>query len=257
MLDEHQEKKEKIDEVWQKITDGELTADTYTEADKKKDMAVTYVQTAVSLVVNYAPAVVLGGFSIACILKSHSILKTRNVALMAAYKTLDEGFKSYRKRVIEEYGTDKDYMFKNGLRSETVIEKVTDENGKTKSVKKEVMVGDDPNKLTQYARFYDESCSQWSPTPEYNMMFLKMQQSYFNNMLNARGHVFLNEVYDALGIERTKAGSVVGWILGEGRENCVDFGIYDGREASRAFVNGHERSVLLDFNVDGLIFDLL
>ena len=258
ILDEHQEKKEKIEEVWQKVVDGDMSEEKYSESDKKKDLTVTYVQTAVTMVVNYAPAVILGGLSIACILKSHSIMKTRNLALMAAYKTLDEGFKSYRRRVVEEYGEDKDYQYKNGLRSETVIEKTTDENGKTKSVKKEVLVSnDDPNNLSIYAKYFDESCLNWSKSPEYSMLFLKAQQSYFNDMLRVRGHVFLNEVYDALGIERTKAGSVVGWVMGEGRANSIDFGLYDGRERARAFVNGYERTIILDFNVDGVIYDLI
>jgi len=91
-------------------------------------------------------------------------------------------------------------------------------------------------------------------------MFLKAQQNYFNNMLQARGHVFLNEVYDALGMERSSSGTVVGWVIrkdGQG-DNFIDFGIFDGEsERARAFVNGYERNIRLDFNVDGVIYDLI
>lgn len=258
VLDEHAQKADKIKTVRQDVIDGERAEDVYTEQDQKKDMAVTYVQTGLSLVKLYAPAVILGGLSIACILKSHSIMKTRNVALMAAYKTLDQGFKAYRKRVVEEHGEQTDYMYKNGLRSETIVEEIKDENGKTKKVKKEILVNDDPSKSSMYARFFDESNPDWGKSPEYNKLFLKSVQNYMNDLLITRGHVFLNEAYDALGMERSKAGAIVGWVIGEGRENCIDFGIFDGgRERARAFVNGDERSILLDFNVDGVVYNFL
>jgi hypothetical protein len=182
-------------------------------------------------------------------------MKKRNLALVAAYKAIEEGFMAYRKRVIQEHGEKADYMYKNGLRSETVVETEVDEKGKSYKVKKEKLIKD-PNGLSVYAKFFDETCRQWSKNAEYNLMFLKAQQNYYNNLLMARGHVFLNEVYDALGIPRTQAGSIVGWVIGGG-DNNIDFGIFDGdRPIVRNFVNGYEHSILLDFNVDGAIYDL-
>lgn len=249
-----QHKLDKIEECWEKVQDGEIALDDYTENDHKKDLTVAYVQTTVDFVKLYGPAITLGIASIACIVGAHGIMRKRNVALMAAYKAIEEGFSAYRKRVVEEYGEEKDYMFKNGLRAEEVVEVEVGEDGKPHKVKKTKLV-DDPNGLSVYARFYDENCTQWSKEPEYNLVYLKGQQNYYNDMLKARGHVFLNEVYDALGIERTKAGQVVGWVIGEG-DNFIDFGIFDGdRQKARDFVNGYERSILLDFNVDGVIYD--
>jgi hypothetical protein len=61
-----------------------------------------------------------------------------------------------------------------------------------------------------------------------------------------------------LGIDRSKAGSVVGWVItkeGTG-DNFIDFGVFDGdNPRARDFVNGREGSILLDFNVDGVIYD--
>ena len=112
--------------------------------------------------------------------------------------------------------------------------------------------------LSPYARFFDESSTQWSHNPEYNLMFLNAQQNYANDKLHAVGHLFLNEVYEMLGLPHTKAGSVVGWVMNKGGDNCVDFGIYDlHNQIKRAFVNGFEPSILLDFNVDGVIYDLI
>ena len=51
--------------------------------------------------------------------------------------------------------------------------------------------------------------------------------------------------------------AVVGWVLGNG-DNCIDFGIWDSaNEKARDFVNGREGAILLDFNVDGVIYDLI
>ena len=230
--------------------------DKYTSEDAKKDKAIVYVKTGVELGKLYAPAISLGIVSIACLMGSHNIMKKRNVAVVAAYKAVEESFANYRRRVVEEFGKDKDEEYRYGIvrTEETITE--TDKNGKKKKVKKTVDTLD-PNHVSQYARFFDESCANWSKTPEYNLLFLKAQQNYANDLLKARGHIFLNEVYDMLGIERSQAGAVVGWVLDKDSDNFVDFGIYNGDERGRAFVNGYERSILLDFNVDGVIYDLI
>jgi hypothetical protein len=256
VIKEHQHKKDKINFTWDRVKNGEIPLDDYSERDHQKDLAVTYFQTATKFLILYGPAITLGAASIACIITGHGIMKSRNLAIMAAYKAVEEGFSAYRRRVVEEHGEDVDYMYRHGLKAEDVTEIEIREDGKIRKVKKTKLVAD-PNSLSMYSKFFDESCSQWTKTPEYNFMFLKSQQNYFNDMLRARGHVFLNEVYDALGIQRTKAGAVVGWVLGDG-DGFIDFGLFDGeRQRVRDFVNGYERSILLDFNVDGMIYDKL
>lgn len=105
-----------------------------------------------------------------------------------------------------------------------------------------------------YARWFDETCMAWTKDPESNFFFLKTQQCYANELLKAKGRLFLNEVYDMLGIPRTRAGQVVGWTYEENNpigDNFVNFGLY--AEHNAKFINGYEKSVLLDFNVDGEI----
>lgn len=246
--------REKIEEASRLVENGGLSEEEYTTSDKTKDTLILYKDAAIGFIKIYWPAVTLATTSIFCILGSHGIMKKRGVALAATVKALEEGFSAYRKRVVEEYGEETDYMFKNGLRAEQITETETDENGKEKKVKS-TKITSDPNGLSVYARFFDESCANWCKTPEYNLMFLKTQQTYFNNMLLARGHVFLNEVYDSLGIERSQAGAVVGWCRGMG-DDYIDFGIYNDKSCqARRFVNGDERTILLDFNVDGVIYD--
>lgn len=260
ILDKAKEDINNIHDVAADVEAGIRPAIDYTPEDKKKDLAIVYVKTGIELAKLYAPAVIVGTLSIAGIVKSHSILKKRNVALAAAYATVDKGFKEYRGRLIERFGKELDKELKYNIRAKEIEEKIVDENGEEKTVKKTVGVAD-PNLNSDYARFFDETCPGWEKDSEYNLTFLRMQQAFANDKLKEQGHLFLNEVYDMLGMPRTQAGNIVGWVYDEKNpvgDNFVDFGIYDlYNEQSRAFVNGYERSILLDFNVDGDIWSLM
>ncbi len=238
----------------------DLNDPSYTAEDIRKDTAIVYTQTAMKFVKLYAPAVLLGIASIGCIIGSHNILKKRNVALAAAYTAVDKSYKEYRDRVVERFGDAVDKELRYGVKAKEFEEKTTDSKGKEKTVKNKVAVAD-PNMYSDYARVYDDGCAGWSKNAEYNLMFLKNCQNWANEQLKIRGHLFLNEVYDMLGIPRTKAGQVVGWVYNEKNpvgDNFVDFGIYNlNIEKARDFVNGYERSIVLDFNVDGPIYDLI
>lgn len=229
----------------------EMHEDQYSQEDLQKDTAIIYVRTGAKLAKLYSPAIGLGVISIAALTKSHSLLEDRNAALVAAYAALDRGFREYRERVIEKYGEEQDQEFRYST------EVVAEGEGKSKKkVVRRVNIDDGPS---IYARFFDETSEMWSKEPEYNRLFLNCEQNWANDMLRARGHLFLNEVYRRLGLDHTTAGSVVGWRLGSDNDGdgYVDFGIFtrDGSEAVREFVNGREGAILLDFNVDGVIYD--
>lgn len=252
------ESKEHVDMTKKYVEDNGFT-EKYTETDYKKDLTIMYTQRGLKLAKLYAPAVILGTVSITAILAGHNILRKRNVALAAAYATVDKGFKEYRGRVIERFGEELDKELKYNIKAKEIDEiKINEKTGKEEVVKKAVNVAD-PNTYSDYARLFDDGCLGWTKDPEYNLMFLKDQQRYANDRLKTKGCLFLNEVYDMLGIPRTKAGAVVGWIFDEKHpngDNFVDFGIYDMNNAkTRDFVNGYERTILLDFNVDGVIYD--
>jgi hypothetical protein len=251
VVDETKEKLDKIRYANENFREAEYSKDDY-----KKDLAITYVQTGVEFVKLYGPSILIGAVSISCILGSHGIMKKRNLAMVAAYKAIEKSFKDYRNRVVDEFGAEKDRLLKNGIKQSKVSVLEIDEDGKTKKTQK-VVESTDPNDISQYARFFDEASVNWSKTPEYNLTFLKCQQNYANDLLLSRGHIFLNEVYDLLGIPRSQAGAVVGWVKEVG-DGFVDFGIFDGEKmTTRDFVNGYERSILLDFNVDGVIYDMI
>ena len=237
-----------------------MDRDDYTEKDEKKDITLVYTKAALKFVKLYAPSVLVGVTSIASILAGYKIIKKRNLALAAAYTTISTSFKEYRGRVAEKFGDAAEKEIRYGIKSQEIEEKTTDSKGKEKTVKKTVDVID-PNTISDYAKIYDDGCTGWTKDPELNLCFLKKQQDWANERLKAKGHLYLNEVYDMLGIPRTKAGQVVGWVYDEKNpvgDNYVDFGIYDMNNPRTAdFVNGYERSILLDFNVDGNILDMM
>ena len=260
--------KDKIDKI-KDTAANPYYGDKYSEEDAKKDLSIVYTQTAVKLVKLYAPSVVLGVASISCIVASNNILKKRNIAIAAAYAGVDKSFKEYRKRVVDKFGEEVDKQLRYNIKAEEVEEKVVDENGEEKVVKKCVNVVN-PSEISGYARFFEKYTTDnegnkiinpnWESNNEYNIMFLKAQERYANDLLRARGHLFLNEVYDMLGLPRSKAGQVVGWVYSEDNpvgDNFVDFGLYADNLAYSDFVNGYDNGILLDFNVDGNVLDLM
>lgn len=235
-------------------------SDKYSEEDKKKDLAIVKTQGVVKVIKLYAPSVVLGTLSLTAIVSSNRILKKRNIAIAAAYATVDKSFKDYRSRVVERFGKELDRELRHNIKVKEVEEVVTDENGNEKVEKKNVSVVGVPE-YSDYAKIYDDGNTGWCKDPEASLMFLRRQQDYANDKLKEKGYLFLNEVYEMLGFQRTKAGQMVGWIYDEKNpngDNYVDFGIYDVNKPKNAeFLDGKERAIILDFNVDGVILDMI
>lgn len=221
----------------------------------RQDKAIRYLKTTGSLAKLYAPTVAVGTLSLACILTSRNIMQKRYLGVVAAYNGLSAAFEEYRKRVRDEYGEGLDKHFRYGTTYEELP--VYDENGK-KTKEKEQVEKTETGMVMQTddsCRFFDSSNPNWDKNPAFSMMWLRGQQNILNDILHTRGHVFLNEVYDALGFPHTPQGAVLGWIDGEG-DNCIDFGLYDqNKENVRRFVNGVDNVIMLEFNHDGVIWD--
>ena len=256
ILEESKETRDKIREV----ESNPRYEEQYSHEDAKKDLTINYTQTAMKVAKLYAPAVILGSASLGCLLASNDILRKRNAALSAAYMTVDKSFKEYRQRVVDRFGEEVEKEIRYNIKAEEVTSTVVAEDGSETTITETVKTMD-PNLYSDYAKFFDEASPYWQKDPEYNFMFLKSQQQYANDLLKARGRLFLNEVYEMLGIDKTKAGQIVGWVYNPENpigDNFVDFGIFDmSKERVRAFVNGYEPNILLDFNVDGNIWDLM
>jgi hypothetical protein len=226
----------------------------YSENDLARDLKLMRVKTAVRIGKLYAPSVCLGIVSVGLLTGAHVVLTKRNAGLTAAYVALDKGFREYRDRVVQEFGEDKDRELRFGTIEKEIIEE--GEHGhEVKTVKRNAVT-----KKSVYARYYDESNKHWSPHPHDNKVFLMSQQSWLNDRLGANGYVMLNDVYDCLGMERSTAGAVVGWVknskIGDG---YIDFGLGDSSDpVIRDFMfNNDNTGILLDFNVDGPVFELI
>jgi hypothetical protein len=224
----------------------------YTKEDHDKDVVLNKTQLTIKVVKLYAPAFACGVITVGAFTGSHIILNRRNAAITAAYTAVDKGFKDYRKRVVEAYGPAKDEEFRYGV-VEREIAVDTDEGVTVKTVRE--LDKREGNVPSIYARVFDESSKNWSRTPHQNQFFIQSIQNYANDRLRGVGHVFLNEVYDMLGLERSPEGQIVGWVKGNG-DDFIDFGVFRGDTyMAQQFVNGSERSIWLDFNVDGPVWD--
>lgn len=240
----------------------------YTEEDARKDKTIIMTTTAIRIMKLYIPSVIIGAGSIACLLESHNVMRNRNAGLAAALAATTESFKQYRERVTEKYGDEVDKEMRYGIKKEK-----KEKDGK--KTKEDIVVGCDEKELSGYARYFNESNINWTDDPQFNMMFLRQNQNWANDKLISQGYLYLNDVYDALGFPKTKAGQVVGWVYdpknNERGDNYVDFGIYDLNvrgyrdemandtiaEERQDFINGYRNSILLDFNVDGNIWETM
>lgn len=275
ILDESKTQLDAIHDAQARLENGEaLTCSDgseYTPENVNKDTAIVYAHTAVKLVKLYGPSVALGAASLLMIGGSHHIMTKRNAALAAAYATIDTSFKNYRGNVIERFGEHVDKELRYGLKAKEIETTTVDENGEVKTEKVTVYEPGDPTNISGYARYFEKYSRDseggvipnpnWQDTPEYNLMFLKRMERYANDILRSRKRLFLNEVYAMLGIPISKEGQIVGWVYDPSNpdiDNYVDFGLYnEGPQKYSDFLYGNDEGILLDFNVDGNIWDLM
>lgn len=231
----------------------EIRSVEYTEEDSKKDLTIIYAKGAWNLTKLYAPAIGFGAVSLVCILASHGIIHKRNAALASAVTAIGNEFDEYRGRVVERFGEGLDRELKYNIKTKEVEETVINEDGTESVVKKAIEVVENPyDGLSEFARCYTDGCVGWTKDAEANLTFLRGQERWATDRLRAVGHLFLNEVYDMLGIPRSSAGAIMGWVYDpKNPDRKVDFGIYNIHiPANREFVNGWERSIWIDPNID-------
>lgn len=210
-----------------------------------RQMALAYSTNAAHVARLYAPAVLAGSVSVGLLTGSHVVLTRRNTAAYATLATVSKAFDDYRARVENEVGKEHELDLYHGARTETV--EIEGKKTKIKVV--------DPNNMSPYSRWFDSSSQHFQTNGTYNRQFILAQQNFATHYLQAHGHLFLNEVYDLLGIPRSPEAALVGWVIAPGCDGFVDFGLYEAVNAE--FINGYEQNALLDFNVDGPIWNLI
>ena len=257
------ETKETIDTIHDCVGKGLHTSDgeEYTQEIANKDLAIVYAQTGWKLVKLYGPSVALGVASIGCMVGSNRILRKRNIALAAAFKAVDTSFKEYRGRVIDRFGKEMDRELRFGIKAKEIEETVVDENGNETTVTKTVEVADPNVAHSIYSVVWCEGNTGWTRNAELNKVFLIQTQNAANDKLRLNGILTLNEVYDMLGVPRTAYGQIAGWVYTEDDsvgDSYVDFGIFNANNPKACdFVNGYEKSIILDFNCIGNILEYI
>ena len=257
------EAKETVDKIHESVGKGIHTSDgeEYTEEVAKKDLTIVYAQTGLKFVKLYGSSVALGIASIACLLGSNHILRKRNLALAAALTNVATSFKEYRDRLVDRFGKDVDRELRFGIKAKEVEETVVDKDGNETTVAKTVEVVDPNTAHSLYSIVFCEGNTGWTRNAELNKVFLIQQQNWANDKLKMNGVLTLNEVYDMVGAPRTAYGQIAGWVWTEDGtigDNFVDFGLFDvNNEKACDFINGREKSIILDFNCIGNILEYI
>ena len=255
ILLEHAEKTKVIREFSAEDIDEDVV---YTEEDRKKDLAIEYAKMGLDIAKLYAPSMIIIGLSLSSILASCNIMKKRNLAIATAYTALNKSFSEYRERVSTKYGPEVEQEIRYGLEKKKISEETVDENGKKKTVKKDIMVSNTDDDTVFI--FGEGRSSNWEPVMDYNRMFISARQQLANDMLNAQGYLTLNEVLDLLDLDRTADGFQLGWVLDPNNEEGDNFVDFRPREVNEVRIdeNGNEYykpAIYLDFNYDGLILN--
>lgn len=256
ILDRHAEGIQNAEAAQKVIDDPEIPNDPMDEMyDIRKEKAIIYAHTVADFSKLYAPSIALGGLTLTCFFKAYGIMNTRYIGVVAAYNAVSTAFNNYRARVNEEMGANADRHFLYGTEYDTIQTTVDNGDSKKSKTTTETVENVDRKNISGYAKVFDRKCPEWDSNYIYNLKWLRANETAANDILNTRGHIFLNEVYDMIGFEHTPEGAVAGWIKGQG-DGYVSFGLDDpNNESARKFINGEDNVVLLDFNVDGIIFD--
>ena len=251
VLDECKQEKMELEEQY-------ATCEEYSEDALKKDQVKLTIKQVAKIVKLYAPSVIMEATSIGVIFASNDIMRKRNASMAAAYATLNSMYKRYRQNVIESYGEEVDKDMRFGVKHEKVTE-IDEDGNKVKIDARIVDLDNTALAISDYSRFFQSGCKGFDASSgRYNLLYLKGIQAMFNNKLIADGYVMLNDVYRELGFDTIPEGWSIGWVYDEENpigDNYIDFGLYEARNKNQRAVNDWEPVILMDFNVDGNLYE--
>ena len=251
VLDECKQEKMELEEQY-------AMCEEYSEDALKKDQVKLTIKQVAKIVKLYAPSVIMEVTSIGVIFASNDIMRKRNASMAAAYATLNSMYKRYRQNVIESYGEEVDKDMRFGVKHEKVTE-IDEDGNKVKIDARIVDLDNTALAISDYSRFFQSGCRGFDASSgRYNLLYLKGIQAMFNNKLIADGYVMLNDVYRELGFDTIPEGWSIGWVYDESNpigDNYIDFGLYEARNKNQRAVNDWEPVILMDFNVDGNLYE--
>lgn len=155
-----------------------------------------------------AAPVLTGTLSICAIALSYMIMNNRVKGLASALATASAESYYYHKKYENQYGEEEAQRFYTPV-TET-NETAKDENGKQVKVStKDKGTGD------LYGEWFDKSENYAADDHSYNKAFITSVEEKMANKLFRNGYLVLNDLKDALGLERDRSGAVVGWTSGD------------------------------------------
>ena len=273
ILDRHERDLESINECLDMAAEDPEKVQ-YTAKDASKDRFLTYCHTGLGFARVYAPAILLGVVSISCFGCSFNIMRKRNLALTAAYATIDSAFNGYRKRVVEELGEDSDKYFRYGYKKlkNAMVEKVDPETGETKEEKEKVIdtvpwdEEEDGIKKRMLEDgifvFSSDTSKRWGPDELHNEATIESVRRVAQVNYDCKGYMFLNEILRELGLDEVPYGQLVGWKKGVGDDQIC----FKVNKVYRKASQDPNRNPLrltyeciyeIEFNTCGVMWDLI
>lgn len=245
---------------WDRRKECLRNADTIPDEDVPKIERKNRILFILDTVRTVTPAAIVGAATITMIYFSNSISKKRLAAMGAAYATLQTAFDGYKRTMVEALGKESvEKILKPKLPNVgKSAEEILSSDNKSDAANVSDAVVNSLKDLSPYARIIaEESSTCWDPNEDYTCQNLASVQLWANRRLERKGHLFLNEVFDQLGLSRTREGAVVGWLKNGEGDGYVSFGDFDAsiyRVPSDDYTRV-DSNFIVDFNVDGVIWD--
>lgn len=256
----------KIVKLKEELKDDEAIANNLVYPEEhKKEIRKIQLKTVKEVVKIYAVPALLTGLSITFMGGSYKTMKNKQLALGAAYMTLDSAFKSYRGRVKDKLGDEAENELFRDIREEKIKRLVENpETGEIQEIEETIKKA---NSGGVWELLFDAASLLWSKDGRTNWETLMRLQEQANITLKTDGYLFLFDVINMLEIPKTCisqdlliASRSIGWIYDpydDNRSSWVSFGISDEaghpNEVGLDLFNCVERDVWLAFNPDGNI----
>ena len=153
----------------------------------------------------YIPTAVSFGVSVACIVGASSVNARRNAALTAAYTLSESTLRTYRDKVLETVGEDKE----REIRQKAAIE----QQQKTPEPQTLVVSG-----AAGQLKCFDSLSGRYFVSTKNE---IDKAVNEFNRQLRDDMRISLNDWYDLIGLDTNKLGDMLGWDIERGYvETC-------------------------------------
>jgi hypothetical protein len=197
----------------------------------------------------YQP-VVVGVASVTCILLAQKIQNNRIKTLVGALAVEQARNVYFEKKYRKQHGDEEYERFVTPTEEEEYVE--IDKKGKEKVTVKEVKSDIDKT----IGQWFSESDEYVSDDHSYNVAFIDSVNDRLQTIMFQRGTLLLNEVREALGFDRIKAGALLGWTTADSFEimkSIANIGREeDGEELEQIYVSWSKpRYIYDDVNFSG------